>query len=1113
MTELDAQTDDARLAMALRHYQAELDAGRRPDRATLLSAYPDLAGTLQEAMDGLDFLFTAASGPRGHLALIRQLGDFRLLREIGRGGMGVVYEAEQVSLGRRVAIKVLPTASALDGRQRRRFLHEAQAAAHLHHTNIVPVFAVGCDRGVDYYAMQYIDGPTLAEIIAALKQETALPTSAKVGAGPTLPAIVHTDPHRQPSSRKRGREYEDTSSALTTSLPQPGPGYFKSLTRLGLQAARALDYAHSTGVIHRDVKPANLLVDSRSNLWVTDFGLALCHGGDDLTVTGDILGTLRYMSPEQAQGGRGRVDHVSDVYSLGVTLYELFTLNHPHPGRDRDEILRQILVEEPPPLRRARPDLPIELETVVLKAIAKSPSERYATAGELADDLGRFLDDKPVLARRPGWAQIAGKWARRHRTLVRAAVAALAFGFIGLIVALWMLESERWRTRAALGRATANWQEARRAVDTMYTEVAEKVLANDPARAALQREFLLKALSFYERFADEAGDDPAVRFERAKASVRIGEIQQKLGKYREATDAYAVALPVLEALVAAKPGSTDYRRELASAHNGRAILLHATGDPEGAATGFRRAIAEQKEVLLRASGDRKARFDLSRHAGNLGVVLLNEGRYDEAERYFLDALRSAQDYLAGIAQPSASDRQHLAHTHHNAGVVYHSTDRADLARQHWQESRRIRQELAREFPFEPKYEDDLGGNAMAMGVLSFQTRRYDEAEVSFRDAQARYAKLLSQSPTAPAYRAEHGRATHSLARALSAQGKLDKADDVLRQGQEALEKLATDFPEVVAFRLDLLRTRIDRVNLLVDAGKLNEANALAARAWAESGDGPTKLPSAPEAQYHRMVLRNNMADHAWGQGRLDDAHRWFREAAALGERLTAGDQPLAQHRAVYCGVLNNVGRLALVRNQLDEADTALRACLAHYDRLQAGPNRPSRWLALRAWTLAKLARLRERQNRPDDSASLLRAAHEAALSATGDDAEVLITAGWFLVAVPQPAGRDLPRARALAEQAVAKDATSGDGWRILGLVHFRENRPSDAVVALLKSQQYSGGTDRVTDLILAMAYKAAGEAALGDQTYDKARAKITLSAEHGEELDEFIAEASRYFGR
>jgi WD40 repeat protein/tRNA A-37 threonylcarbamoyl transferase component Bud32 len=416
---------DRRLVQALDDYLAACEAGNPPDRDAFLARYPELAEELQECLASLEFIrraavrapaapdagFPAAVGgnePSGAELQPGVLGDFRILREVGRGGMGVVYEAEQISLVRRVALKVLPFAAAMDAKQLRRFKNEAQAAAQLHHTNIVPVYYVGCERGVHFYAMQYIEGRTLAEVI---HERTA--SRASGAASPTAPI-----------------------AGLTTEHSVSDPDFFRAVARLGVQAAEALDYAHQEGILHRDIKPANLLVDAKGKVWITDFGLAQLQGDTRVTMSGDLVGTLRYMSPEQALGKRELVDHRTDIYGLGVTLYEWLALTPAFAGSDRQELLRQIPNEEPAPPRRLNSAIPVELETIVLKAISKEPSGRYATAHELADDLENFLVHKPIRARRPTlWEQVR-KWARRHSGVVATAITATIVLLVFAVAAL-----------------------------------------------------------------------------------------------------------------------------------------------------------------------------------------------------------------------------------------------------------------------------------------------------------------------------------------------------------------------------------------------------------------------------------------------------------------------------------------------------------------------------------------------------------------------------------------------------------------------------------------------------------------------------------------------------
>jgi serine/threonine protein kinase len=377
---------EALVSQVADEFMAQLDRGEQPDVEAYARRHPEIATFIRQVLPGLQALCSPC------LDLVSQtdpvpsqppmtgyLGDYRLLREVGRGGMGIVYEAEQVSLGRRVALKVLPFAAALDARQLQRFKNEAQAAAHLHHQHIVPVYAVGCERGVHYYAMQLIDGQSLAQVIADLRLQIADCQSKEQSANDRTPPVA----------------------GLPTERSTRDASYVRAVARLGIQAAEALGYAHQQGIVHRDIKPANLLVDGRGNLWITDFGLAQCRGDTRLTMTGDVLGTLRYMSPEQALARQGPVDERTDIYSLGATLYELLTLRPTFPGGSREELLQQIALEEPQPPGRVNKAVPADLETVLLKALAKNPEERYATAQELADDLERFLKDMPVLARRP----------------------------------------------------------------------------------------------------------------------------------------------------------------------------------------------------------------------------------------------------------------------------------------------------------------------------------------------------------------------------------------------------------------------------------------------------------------------------------------------------------------------------------------------------------------------------------------------------------------------------------------------------------------------------------------------------------------------------------------
>jgi len=426
---------DAAAAELIEQLADRVQAGEALDLDAILRDHPEHADLLRRVLPAIGLLADlsrSARKPPGagvEAGPLGALGDFRLIREVGRGGMGVVYEARQVSLDRRVALKVLPYAGTMDPRQLDRFRNEARAAAALHHPNVVPVHAVGCEGGVHYYAMQFIDGCNLAELIRALRRRG--PAAGAARPDPDQATVPHGPPFADPHAATENA----LAASLSTDPALCGRAFYRTVARWGAAAAEALDHAHRLGIVHRDVKPANLLIDGTGRVWVADFGLAQFQAGGELTMTGDLVGTLRYMSPEQAAGQRVAIDERTDVYSLGVTLYEALTLEPAFPGLERQDVLRRVVNDEPPPLRSIAPGVPRDLETVVLKAMAKDPADRYQSARELADDLARWDAGEPVRARRPGRGERAWRWARRN-----PAVATLgAVSAVGLAVVLGLV--------------------------------------------------------------------------------------------------------------------------------------------------------------------------------------------------------------------------------------------------------------------------------------------------------------------------------------------------------------------------------------------------------------------------------------------------------------------------------------------------------------------------------------------------------------------------------------------------------------------------------------------------------------------------------------------------
>jgi serine/threonine protein kinase len=547
------QLDDPRVVEALDEYLAALEAGQKPDRQEFLSRHAAIADALAECLEGMEVLHQASSAPKpsddrrdaGPTGVAAHpdwqpgaaVGDYRLVREIGRGGMGIVYEAEQLSLGRRIALKVLPFALTLDPKQLQRFKNEARAAAQLHHQHIVPVYSVGNERGVHFYAMQYIEGQSLAELIHDLRHQATplrftrsqnLNPPSDPAAAATGTYIPQEEAAREISSAPRVSETVKPVSALATSYSANSTGFYRTVARLGIQAGEALEHAHEYGVIHRDIKPGNLMVDAHGHLWITDFGLAQFQTEASLTQSGDLLGTLRYMSPEQANGQRIAVDHRTDIYSLGATLYELLTLHPPFEGNNRQTLLHQILNDEPQPPRVHQKSIPVELETIVLKALAKSPSERYATARDLADDLSRFLQDRPIQARRATAAQRLRKWARRHPSFVWATVLLCLFTAAGSLISATIIHAAYERELQRKKEAENQFLLAREAVESMF-KLCEEELADKPFLDGLRRRLLQDYfLVYYQKLINQSQDDPAAQAELEAARARVRDILDNL---------------------------------------------------------------------------------------------------------------------------------------------------------------------------------------------------------------------------------------------------------------------------------------------------------------------------------------------------------------------------------------------------------------------------------------------------------------------------------------------------------------------------------------------------------------------------------------------------------
>ncbi len=812
---------DRELAEVLDRYLLSLEENAPLDIERLIAESPHLATDIRAFVSSVDMLHGATRGLNSaneidstptkvdrHTAnrhAEKRLGDFEIGPEIGRGGMGVVYEATQISLQRKVALKVLPFAAMWDHKQIARFQNEAQAAAQLHHPHIVPVFAVGQERGVHFYAMQLIQGRSLDQILGELRRETASGVSDLEQGAVTTQAVESTL-HTELSSEHAAGQSR----------------YCRAIAGLGIQAAHALHYAHECGVVHRDVKPSNLLVDLRNKLWITDFGLARVQDSPGVTVTGDMLGTLRYMSPEQATGKQALVDPRTDIYSLGASLYELLTLRPAFPGEDRQAVLQTIANQEPILPRTIDPAIPVDLETIVLQAMAKSRDERYATAEQLADDLNRFLDGKPTFARRPTVADRAAKWVRRHRLIASlAAVFLLILTAVSTTGAL-LLSREHDRKQVALATAEENWQQAREVVDRFGTQFAQQ-LARLPGSEPLRHAVLTDTLTYYQEFIARAAADPSLKQDLATTQLQAGTIASQLGDSSAAEQSFRAAAELFGELATGADQPGEFQQQQATALNNLALLFAAQGKLAEAREQYTAAIQLQSLVVAADAELASAKRLLAEMFTNLGLLERQSGEPAAARK----SLSRAIALLEAIVVDKPADRatRHaLAMAFNNRSFMEQEHDWAaaenscraavDLLTQIVQESPADESATAR---------SDLALSCNNLAAILGHRSKDADAIAAFRRAVELQEQLVRQAPGVLQYRSDLAITWNNLAQALARENNTSEAERAYERAEELFAELVADFPRDIRYRSSLAGVLNNRGMASELAGDLKSA--------------------------------------------------------------------------------------------------------------------------------------------------------------------------------------------------------------------------------------------------------------------------------------------------
>ena len=746
-----------------------------------LSAMAGLVDRIQRALParqaGPGALSSRASSAFASPALpisdIGQIASFRLLNELGRGGMGIVYRAWDEALQRQVALKLLRPEQT-DETDRLRLVREARVTAQFRHDHAVIIHAVACpDDSLPYLVMEYVLGPTLAQLI---------------------------DSPERPEPR-----------AIATWIAE---------------VADALDAAHAAGLVHRDVKPSNILIEKATGrAKITDFGLARTETApSSLSREGFLAGTPTYMSPEQARGD-ALVDARSDVYGLGATFYQALTGVTPYRGAPH-LVLRQVIEEDPPPPRGLNDRVPRDLETICLKAMAREPARRYQTASAMAGDLHRWLGGEPILARPTGRIERCVLWCRRNPRVARLGASLFATLLVGFLAVVWQwrraernaarAEVNRQKSDASLKDAQASFDRARRAVDQFYTRFYEQGVLAVPGLEKVRREVLGEMIQYYKDFLDQHRNDPALRLELAQTCLRLGDLTKDQANKKDALDVLRQAVQYFEQLPSGAGNDRQVQFGLHRSLHFMALMESELGDAEAARRDYQRAFRVLEKITQNDPRNFRLKHELAVALGNFANLCLIAKDKIEAHRAYLQALEILKD-LVQQYPAELGFKNDLALTYHNLAFLAETGQerRALLER-----ALDLRKKLVEVLPANLVFRRHLGRSYSMLGRDQLEGGQFQEARIFLQESRALLHQVVIEEPSVTTSQDNLANTCELLGYALTNLGRHREANEAFKEARTLYQQLVQSNSENSSYK-NFLREAENMVAESANASKTN----------------------------------------------------------------------------------------------------------------------------------------------------------------------------------------------------------------------------------------------------------------------------------------------------